>query len=104
MAHAPKELSAESARSTGARVGPVKRQNNAPLALILEPSKELAEQTLAQIQAFKKHLNTPNVKELLIVGGVPIKDQLASLENGADIIVATPGRLVSNWSSFGSLA
>ena len=75
-------------------MAPVKRQNNAPLALILEPSKELAEQTLAQIQAFKKHLTSPNVKELLIAGGAPVKDQLAALDNGADIIVATPGRLV----------
>ena len=73
--------------------GSIKREINAPLALIIEPSKELAEQTFKQIQAFKRHLNNPTIKEVLIVGGMPAKEQLLMLENGVDIIVATPGRL-----------
>ena len=36
--------------------------NNAPQALIIEPSRELAEQTLVQIQKFKAHLGAPMVK------------------------------------------
>ncbi len=71
-----------------------KRASNAPLAIIIEPSKELAEQTFKQVQIFKKYLENPNIKELLIVGGLAIKDQLASLQDGVDIVVATPGRLV----------
>jgi ATP-dependent RNA helicase DDX1 len=82
-----------SPKSSGVFRGPIKRENNAPLALIIEPSKELAEQTLAQIQLFKKHLSSPNIKELLIVGGIPLKDQIAQIDNGVDIVVATPGRL-----------
>jgi ATP-dependent RNA helicase DDX1 len=80
---------------TGATLAPSKRALNAPLAIIIEPSKELAEQTLKQVQIFKKHLQSPNIKELLIVGGVPVKDQIAALKDGVDIIVSTPGRLVS---------
>jgi ATP-dependent RNA helicase DDX1 len=67
--------------------------NNAPLALIIEPSKELAEQTYKQIQLFKKFLKSPPIKDLLIVAGAPLKDQINALEMGVDIVVATPGRL-----------
>lgn len=66
---------------------------NAPQAIILEPTKELAEQTLNQIQKFKKFLRDPVVKELLLVGGMNVRDQLAVLSSGVDIIVATAGRL-----------
>ncbi|XP_059141083.1 ATP-dependent RNA helicase DDX1-like isoform X2 [Physella acuta] len=66
---------------------------NAPQAIIIEPSRELAEQTLNQIQKFKKHLSDPEVKELLIIGGVNVKEQTDILAKGVDIVVATPGRL-----------
>ncbi len=90
IAQAPKESKVVSSRSSATR-GPVNRANNAPLALIIEPSKELAEQTLKQVQTFKKYL--PSIRELLLVGGMPLKEQLAALDNGVDIVVATPGRL-----------
>ena len=67
--------------------------NNAPQAIIIEPSRELAEQTLKQIELFKKHLPAPAVKELLVVGGVNVKEQISALASGVDIVVATPGRL-----------
>lgn len=67
--------------------------NNAPQAIIIEPSRELAEQTLKNIQMFKKYLEAPAVKELLVVGGTQVKDQIAALNAGVDIVVATPGRL-----------
>lgn len=66
---------------------------NAPQAIIIEPSRELAEQTLSQIQKFKKHLKDPIIKELLVVGGIPIREQIEALKNGIEIVVATPGRL-----------
>lgn len=66
---------------------------NAPQAIIIEPSRELAEQTLQQIVKFKKFLKDPVIKELLLIGGVNVRDQLAALQKGVDIIVATPGRL-----------
>ena len=67
--------------------------NNAPQAIIIEPSRELAEQTLKQLELFKKHLPAPAVKELLVVGGVNVKEQISALTSGVDIVVATPGRL-----------
>ena len=39
------------------------------------------------------HLATPKVNELLLVGGTNVNDQIAELEAGVDIVVATPGRL-----------
>ena len=39
------------------------------------------------------HLGAPTVTELLVVGGVNVKDQIAALKAGVDIVVATPGKL-----------
>ncbi|XP_035219408.1 ATP-dependent RNA helicase DDX1-like [Stegodyphus dumicola] len=78
---------------TGESSGPVKNIKNAPQAIIIEPSRELAKQTLKCIQNFKKHLHSPNVKELLIIGGVSAKEQIMELQSGIDIVVGTPGRL-----------
>lgn len=79
-----------SASSTGEDFKP---KPNAPQAIIIEPSRELAEQTLNQIVKFKKFLKDPIVQELLLIGGVNVRDQLSVLQKGVDIIVATPGRL-----------
>lgn len=70
-----------------------KPTNNAPQAIIIEPSRELAEQTYNQIQKFKVHLKNPTLRELLVIGGVNVKEQIAILNSGVDIVVATPGRL-----------
>ncbi|KAJ9589687.1 hypothetical protein L9F63_017131 [Diploptera punctata] len=66
---------------------------NAPQAIIIEPSRELAEQTYNQIVKFKKHLENPQVRELLVIGGVNVKEQIGALNAGVDIIVGTPGRM-----------
>ncbi|XP_029673182.1 ATP-dependent RNA helicase Ddx1 isoform X2 [Formica exsecta] len=70
-----------------------KPTNNAPQAIIIEPSRELAEQTYNQIQKFKIHLKNPTIRELLVIGGVNVKEQIAILNSGVDIVVGTPGRL-----------
>lgn len=57
----------------------------------IQPSRELAEQTLNQIVQFRKHLDQPAVKELLVVGGVSVQEQIKVLKSGVDIVVATPG-------------
>ena len=64
-----------------------------PKAIIIEPSRELAEQTFNQVIKFKKHLKDCVPQELLIVGGVSAQEQIAKLEAGVDIVVGTPGRL-----------
>ncbi|XP_055693754.1 ATP-dependent RNA helicase Ddx1 [Lutzomyia longipalpis] len=78
---------------TAAAVADAKPKPNAPQAIIIEPSRELAEQTLNQITRFKKYLKDPLINELLLIGGVSVKTQMAVLQSGVDIIVATPGRL-----------
>ncbi|KAJ8931248.1 hypothetical protein NQ314_015867 [Rhamnusium bicolor] len=78
----------------GAGGAPTKITNNAPQAIIIEPSRELAEQTSNQIKKFKKCLENPTISELLVIGGINVKEQISYLQNtGADIIVGTPGRL-----------
>ena len=64
-----------------------------PIGLILEPSRELAHQTIDQIMLFKRHMSHPEVRELAIVGGDSAKHQMEKLGQGVDIVCGTPGRL-----------
>ncbi|PAA53121.1 hypothetical protein BOX15_Mlig022248g3, partial [Macrostomum lignano] len=79
--------------SSGSQSSSASPPKNAPLAIIIEPSRELAEQTLDQLRKFKRYLTNPSPTELLIIGGQAVKEQLDSLRRGVDIVVATPGRL-----------
>ncbi|XP_023692056.1 ATP-dependent RNA helicase DDX1 [Paramormyrops kingsleyae] len=90
---APEGHVTKSTKTGTAQVSQVKDMSNAPKALIIEPSKELAEQTLNNVNQFKKYVNSPKVRELLVIGGVAAKEQLSVLEQGVDIVVGTPGRL-----------
>ena len=62
-------------------------------ALILVPTRELAAQVGEAIRRHARFLPEP-VKTLVVYGGVSINPQLMALGGGADIIVATPGRLL----------
>lgn len=73
--------------------GDLKPAPNAPQAIIIEPSRELAEQTYNQIEKFRTYIKDPIVKQLLVIGGVSAKEQISSLNIGVDIVVGTPGRL-----------
>jgi ATP-dependent RNA helicase RhlE len=59
--------------------------------LVLTPTRELATQILGNFQTYGKHLRT---SARLAIGGVPIGKQIRGLSAGADVLVATPGRLV----------
>jgi len=61
--------------------------------LILTPTRELAAQVADNISAYSKHLN---LTVLTIYGGVKIDTQSQKLKRGADVIVATPGRLLEH--------
>jgi ATP-dependent RNA helicase RhlE len=62
-------------------------------ALILVPTRELARQTADVIVALRRHL--PQIpKTVVVLGGVSINPQMMELRGGADIVVATPGRLL----------
>ncbi len=61
--------------------------------LVLVPTRELAAQVGEAIVAFGKYL--PQLPKVSVVfGGVSINPQMLSLRSGADIVVATPGRLI----------
>ena len=64
-------------------------------ALILVPTRELAAQIAGEIHDYGQHLPQDDaLKTLVAVGGVSINPQMMALGGGADIIVATPGRLL----------
>jgi superfamily II DNA/RNA helicase len=62
-------------------------------ALVLVPTRELAAQVGESINSYARYLSQP-VKVLTVFGGVSINPQMMALRGGADIIVATPGRLL----------
>ena len=62
-------------------------------ALVLVPTRELAAQVGESIRALARHLADP-VKVAVLFGGVSINPQMMALRGGADLVVATPGRLL----------
>ena len=62
-------------------------------ALILVPTRELAAQIGESIRRYGRFLAEP-IKTLVVYGGVSINPQMMALGGGADIIIATPGRLL----------
>ncbi|KAF5026248.1 hypothetical protein F66182_1638 [Fusarium sp. NRRL 66182] len=66
-------------------------KNDGPYALILAPTRELVQQIEAEAKKFATPLGFRCVS---IVGGHSIEEQSYALRNGAEIVVATPGRLV----------
>ncbi len=60
-------------------------------ALILSPTRELASQIAENVEAYSQDLN---LKTALVYGGVPDRPQIAALQRGVDILIATPGRLL----------
>ena len=62
-----------------------------PRTLILEPTRELA----AQVEeAFAKYGVNHKLSVALLIGGVSFGDQEAKIARGADVVIATPGRLL----------
>ena len=62
-------------------------------ALVLVPTRELAAQVGEVLRALGSHL-PHQLKIAVVFGGVSINPQMMSLRGGADIVVATPGRLL----------
>ncbi len=60
-------------------------------SLVLCPTRELADQVAGEIRRLARLI--PNVKVLTLCGGMPINPQFSSLEQGAHIVVGTPGRV-----------
>ncbi|KAL4905845.1 hypothetical protein BDW74DRAFT_177545 [Aspergillus multicolor] len=62
-----------------------------PIGLIMTPTRELATQIHKDCKPFLKALN---LRAVCAYGGAPIKDQIAELKRGAEIVVCTPGRMI----------
>ena len=59
--------------------------------LVLTPTRELAAQVEENVRNYAKHLD---INSTVIFGGVGMKPQIARIEKGVDVLVATPGRLL----------
>lgn len=60
-------------------------------ALIIAPTRELAEQTHEYIGKMAKHTH---LRSIVVYGGVSKQTQIKNIRQGADIVVACPGRLL----------
>ncbi|XP_077188893.1 putative ATP-dependent RNA helicase DDX59 [Paroedura picta] len=67
-------------------------ETEAPSALILSPTRELAIQI--EKQAKELMIGLPNMRTVLLVGGLPLPPQLHRLKQNVKVIIATPGRLL----------
>jgi ATP-dependent RNA helicase RhlE len=68
-----------------------RNQNKRPSALILTPTRELAIQIGESISSYGKFLS---IKHVVIFGGVSQHTQVQKIQQGVEILVATPGRLL----------
>jgi ATP-dependent RNA helicase DDX1 len=67
-----------------------------PMCIILEPTRELAEQTYNCMVKFSKYLQNPAVSTCLFVGGMDEKAQLSALDKGVDICVGTLQKMMDH--------
>jgi len=65
-----------------------------PRTLILEPTRELAAQV---VENFEKYGINHRLNVALLIGGVSFDEQERKLERGADVLIATPGRLLDHF-------
>lgn len=62
-------------------------------ALVLAPTRELADQVAANVKAYAKHTN---LRSAVVFGGIDMKPQTLQLKAGVEILIATPGRLLDH--------
>jgi ATP-dependent RNA helicase RhlE len=62
-------------------------------ALVLTPTRELADQVAKSVQTYAKHTQ---LRSTVVFGGIDMKPQTAELKRGIEVLVATPGRLLDH--------
>lgn len=67
-----------------------------PQAVILCPTRELSTQICEELRSLAQF--KPEIKITAIYGGRPMQPQVAALKRGAQVVVATPGRLLDHMS------
>ena len=65
-----------------------------PRALVLEPTRELADQVAKSFETYGKY---NKLSMALLIGGVSYADQEKLLDRGVDVLIATPGRLLDHF-------
>jgi ATP-dependent RNA helicase DDX5/DBP2 len=74
---------------------PPLRPGDGPLALVLAPTRELAQQIDKEVNAFSRS-SRRSVRSCIVVGGVAMQEQRHELRGGVEIVVATPGRFIDH--------
>ncbi|KAI3637218.1 hypothetical protein MIR68_004924 [Amoeboaphelidium protococcarum] len=67
------------------------KPGDGPICLVLAPTRELAKQIEEEFRRFGK---STGLKSTCLYGGAPKGPQISDLENGCDIVIACPGRLI----------
>ncbi|CEJ86017.1 Putative Pre-mRNA-processing ATP-dependent RNA helicase PRP5 [[Torrubiella] hemipterigena] len=67
------------------------KDGEGPVGLIMTPTRELATQIHRDCKPFLKSMG---LRSVCAYGGAPIRDQIAELKRGAEIVVCTPGRMI----------
>ncbi|MBG6079378.1 superfamily II DNA/RNA helicase [Rubrivivax gelatinosus] len=62
-------------------------------ALVLAPTRELADQVAANVKTYAKHTR---LRSAVVFGGVDMKPQTLELKAGVEVLIATPGRLLDH--------
>jgi len=70
---------------------PLLAPGDGPIVLILAPTRELANQIQVECERFG---STSKLRTVAVYGGVPKGQQIRDLQKGAEIVIATPGRLI----------
>ncbi|MDP6391051.1 MAG: DEAD/DEAH box helicase [Alphaproteobacteria bacterium] len=65
-----------------------------PRSLILEPTRELADQVAKNFEIYGKY---QKLSKALLIGGVAFDEQFRLLDRGVDVLIATPGRLLDHF-------
>jgi superfamily II DNA/RNA helicase len=65
-----------------------------PRALVIAPTRELADQVAA---SFERYAKGTRLSWALLIGGVSFGDQEKKLDRGVDVLIATPGRLLDHF-------
>ena len=62
-------------------------------ALVLAPTRELADQVAANVKTYAKYTQ---LRSTVVFGGIDMKPQTAELKRGVEVLIATPGRLLDH--------
>ncbi len=71
-----------------------KGQKRLPRVLVLVPTRELAQQVQESVEIYR---GDSSLRSAAVYGGVSINPQIDALKKGADVVIATPGRLLDHY-------